>query len=65
VKTIKFHLECIQLGETVTLAEAGGQKALNALDSRFRGNDNLGVLQSPPTYISLFPYAQAQEAARI
>jgi hypothetical protein len=65
VKAIKFKNEYTKLWETVIPAEAGLQKDLNRLDSLFRGKDNLGVLQSPPTYISIFPYAQAQEAARI
>jgi hypothetical protein len=31
----------------VTPAKAGVQKLLKRLDSRFRGNDNLGLLQLP------------------
>jgi hypothetical protein len=31
----------------VTPAKAGVQKFLKRLDSRFRGNDNLGLLQLP------------------
>jgi hypothetical protein len=40
-------------------------KALNKPDSRFSGNDILGVLQSPPTYTSTYSYAQGREAARV
>ena len=32
----------------VTPAKAGVQKSLKRLDSRFRGNDNIGLLQLAP-----------------
>ena len=34
-----------KLNKSVTPAKAGVQKFLKRLDSRFRGNDNLGLLQ--------------------
>jgi hypothetical protein len=34
----------------VTPAKAGIQKLLKRLDSRFRGNDNLGLLQLAQSY---------------
>jgi hypothetical protein len=40
----------VKLEKVVTPAKAGVQKSMKRLDSRFRGNDILGVLQLTPIH---------------
>jgi hypothetical protein len=46
----------------VTIAKAGVQKLLKRLDSRFRGNDNLGLLQLADIKENSILIKQQQEA---
>jgi hypothetical protein len=48
----------------VTPAKAGAQKFLKRLDSRFRGNDNLGLLQLAQV-IKINPFKLIISPARI
>jgi hypothetical protein len=49
------------LKKGVTPAKAGVQKFLNRLDSRLRGNDNLGLLQLALTLKVMRPDVQIQD----
>jgi len=42
---VKYVSQLHNLNKCVTLAKAGVQKISKKLDSRFRGNDNIGLLQ--------------------